>query len=178
MITALQIQQATGCTPVNAARFVLPLNAAMTRYDIDTLARVRAFLAQVAHESGRLQFVRELWNPKQCPWQAKYEGRADLGNTQPGDGRRFMGRGLIQVTGRANYAACAIALGRDVVANPELLEIPEFAAKSAGWFWQSHGCNELADAQKFTTLTRVINGGTNGLSDRLVLLEQATLAIV
>lgn len=178
MITAAQLQAAIGCTAVNAARFVVPLNTAMTRYDINTLPRIRAFLAQVGHESGRLQFVREIWNPKQCPWQSKYEGRADLGNNQPSDGRRYMGRGLIQITGRANYVACGLALGKDFVGHPEWLELPENAALSAAWFWQSHGCNALADAQKFTTLTRVINGGTNGLIDRLALLEQATSSIV
>ncbi|MDH2918464.1 MAG: hypothetical protein PXX73_04645 [Sideroxydans sp.] len=177
MITIAQLQ-AMGCSATNARRFAAPLDAAMLRYDITTLPRIRAFLAQVAHESGRLQFVREIWNLAQCPWQAKYEGRIDLGNTRAGDGKLYMGRGLIQITGRANYAACSRALGRDFVLHPELLELPVNAALSAAWFWQSHGCNELADAQKFITLTRVINGGTNGLSDRLALLEQATTSIV
>lgn len=176
-ITAVQLQDALGCTIQHANLWVEQLNAAMERFEINTPARIRAFLAQVGHESGRLVYVRELWNPAQCPWQAHYEGRADLGNTQPGDGSLFRGRGLIQITGRANYHACGLALGLPLETSPVLLEQSDNAALSAGWFWKTHGCNELADAGDFEAITRKINGGLNGQSDRVALLEQATAAI-
>jgi putative chitinase len=150
-----------------AGDFLAPLNAAMAEYGITTPARQAAFLAQVGHESGQLQYVRELASGD------AYEGRADLGNNQPGDGRRYRGRGLIQVTGRANYAACGAALGLDLVAQPELLEQPVNACRSAGWFWAAHGLNELADAGDQVRITKRINGGTNGLADRLALFEVA-----
>lgn len=177
MITAQQLAAAVGCPAERAAKWADALNTAMERYDINTPERQAAFLAQVGHESGRLIYVREIWNPAQCPWQAKYEGRADLGNVHPGDGARFKGRGLIQITGRANYRACGAALGEDLEDRPELLEQPIFAAMSAAWFWKAHGCNELADGGSFRAITRVINGGFNGLDDRLALWETAKGAL-
>jgi len=177
MITARQLADSLGCALESAEKWAEPLNAAMERYQIDTAARRCAFLAQVGHESGRLIYVRELWNPSQCPWQAKYQGRVDLGNIHLGDGSRYRGRGLIQITGRANYRSCSEALGQDFETNPELLEIPTNAAMSAAWFWQSHGCNELADTGNFEAITRRINGGLNGYQDRLALLETATEAL-
>jgi putative chitinase len=149
------------------AAFFSPLVAAMGEFDINTQARQAAFLAQVGHESGQLRYVRELASG------AAYEGRKDLGNTQPGDGIRFKGRGLIQITGRTNYAACGVALGLDLIARPELLEDPENACRSAGWFWKTHGLNELADSGDQVRVTKRINGGTNGLADRLALFEKA-----
>lgn len=143
-----------------ATIFLPHLNAAMEEYGIDTPARQAAFLAQLAHESGSLRYVKELASG------GAYEGRADLGNFEPGDGIRFKGRGLIQITGRRNYSDCATALGVDCVERPELLESPEYACKSAGWFWQSRGLNELADQGDFVRITKRINGGTNGLMDR------------
>ncbi|GLK88330.1 glycoside hydrolase family 19 protein [Pseudomonas turukhanskensis] len=147
------------------------LNAAMVRYRIDSPVRAAAFLAQVGHESGQLRYLREIWGP--TPAQARYEGRQDLGNTQPGDGKRFMGRGLIQVTGRANYQKAGAALGLPLEDQPELLEQPVHAAMSAAWFWQTHGLNELADAGQFQTITRRINGGLNGQAERVALWETA-----
>lgn len=125
------------------------------------------WLAQVAHESGELRYTKELASGK------AYEGRKDLGNTQAGDGVKFKGRGLIQITGRANYTAYAKFCGYDVVAKPELLEQPVGAVKSAMWYWQTHGLNELADGDKFVTITRRINGGTNGLESRRKYLNRA-----
>lgn len=148
-----------------------PISAAMALWAIDSDARQAAFLAQIGHESGRLVYVRELWGP--TPAQAGYEGRKDLGNTEPGDGKRFMGRGLIQITGRANYQRASDALGIDFVSSPALLEQPSNAALSAAWFWNVHGLNELADAGDFATITRRVNGGMNGYSDRLALLALA-----
>lgn len=151
--------------------FLAPLNAAMAEFDIDTPARRAAFISQVGHESGQLRYVREIWGP--TPAQKGYEGRRDLGNTHPGDGARYQGRGLIQITGRANYADCGAALGLDLVNRPELLEQPVNACRSAAWFWKKHGLNELADAGDQVRVTKRINGGTNGLADRLALFEVA-----
>ncbi|WP_354670205.1 glycoside hydrolase family 19 protein [Janthinobacterium sp. SUN100] len=124
-------------------------------------------MSQVGHESGQLRYVREL-----ASGQA-YEGRAGLGNTQRGDGVRFRGRGLLQVTGRVNYAACGKALGLDLLAQPELLEQTINACRSASWFWQTRGLNALADAGDQVKVTRRINGGTNGLAERLALVAVA-----
>ena len=151
-----------------AAIYHEPLNAAMDEYGISENAlRAAAFLAQIAHESGSLRYVRELASGE------AYEGRKDLGNTEPGDGPRFRGRGLIQVTGRANYAACAAALGVDLLTDPVLLESPALAARSAGWFWGSRRLNELADKGDFLLITKRINGGLNGWVDRKNYYERA-----
>lgn len=150
-----------------AAQYAPLLDAAMREFDINTSARQASFLSQVGHESGQLRYVRELASG------AAYEGRKDLGNTQPGDGERYRGRGLIQITGRANCTAAMMALDVDIVEHPELLETPVLACRSAAWFWKSHGLNELADAGDQVKVTRRINGGTNGLADRLALFEVA-----
>ena len=151
--------------------FAPVLNAAMVKWGIVTTARQAAFIAQIGHESGQLRWVREIWGP--TAQQAGYEGRADLGNTVKGDGSKYRGRGLIQVTGRANYAACGEALGLDLIDKPELLELPQHAAMSAAWFWATRGLNTLADQGEFVKITRRINGGTNGLADRQALYEKA-----
>jgi putative chitinase len=143
----------------------------MNRYGIVGTARVAAFIAQVGHESGQLRWVREIWGP--TAQQAGYEGRADLGNTVKGDGSKYRGRGLIQVTGRANYAACGEALVLDLIGKPELLELPQNASMSAAWFWSVKGLNTLADQGEFVKITRRINGGVNGLADRQALYEKA-----
>ncbi|MDR7283539.1 putative chitinase [Pseudomonas corrugata] len=144
----------------------------MQRYQIVGTKRVAAFIAQIGHESGQLVYVREIWGP--TPAQRGYEGRKDLGNTAAGDGFKYRGRGLIQVTGRANYAACGEALGVDLVNQPELLEEPQYACMSAAWFWSTKGLNTLADAGDFERITRRINGGLNGQDDRLALWKKAT----
>ena len=148
-----------------AQKWAPALTDAMREGAINTQLRQSAFLAQIGHESGSLIYVREIGGPS---YFAKYNGRKDLGNTQPGDGSRFFGRGLIQVTGRSNYAKCSQALFGDdrLLKTPDLLEQPEWAAKSAVWFWSTRNLNELADADRFTDLTKKINGGTNGIEDR------------
>lgn len=93
---------------------------ACERYHINTPARLAAFLAQIGHESGKLAWTRELWGPTGP--QSRYDGREDLGNTEPGDGYRFRGRGLIQITGRDNYRTASDALGHDFIADPDTLE--------------------------------------------------------
>lgn len=140
------------------------LNAAMTEFEINTPLRQAAFIAQVLHESGMLKWTSEIWGPTLA--QRNYENRDDLGNTVPGDGLRFRGRGLLQTTGRSNYLRTGKALGVDLIANPEKLAEPELASRSAGWFWKTHGCNQFADKEQFVLLTRRINGGVNGLEDR------------
>lgn len=169
-MSALTLGQLVAIMPYarpRAATFLAPLNAAMLEFGITTPARQASFLSQVGHESGSLAYVRELASG------AAYEGRRDLGNIWPGDGARYKGRGLIQITGRANYAACGKALGLDLLARPELLEQIVNACRSAGWFWQSNGLNALADAGDQVRVTRRVNGGTNGLTERLALFAAA-----
>jgi putative chitinase len=146
--------------------FTEPLNQAMREYEINTKLRIAGFISQVAHESGSLQYVKELASGRD------YEGRVALGNNQPGDGVKFKGRGLIQVTGRTNYTACSKALGMDFISKPELLELPEWAAKSAGWFWKSSRLNEIADGGDIKEITKRVNGGYNGLAERAVFYKR------
>jgi putative chitinase len=162
-----QIAKATGARLDRAQRFTEPLVAAMDEFDINTPARQAAFLAQIGHESGGLHWTTELWGP--TPAQRRYEGRRDLGNVVPGDGFKFRGRGLIQTTGRNNYQRTGEALGVDLLADPERLAEPVLAARSAAWFWAEHGLNELADKGDFLTITKRINGGYTGLSERQML---------
>jgi putative chitinase len=169
----LTFQKATSLSQSMAAKWYEPVNASMALYAIDTPALQAAFLAQVGHESGGFVYTREIWGP--TPAQAKYEGRLDLGNTQPGDGKRYMGRGLIQITGRANYQAISDDIGIDYVTSPELLEQTSGAAQSAAWFWNKRGLNEYVS--DFVTLTKRINGGTNGLADREARWKIAKIAL-
>lgn len=137
------------------------IREALQEGHISTPERIAAFLAQLAHESGEYRWMEEIADG------SAYEGRADLGNVQPGDGRRFKGRGPIQITGRANYAACGAAMGLPLQQNPALLMDPRYATKSAVWFWNSRDLSALADLDWFREITRRINGGFNGLEDRV-----------
>jgi putative chitinase len=151
-------------TPSQANLYINAMTEAMQNNAINTPLRQAHFLAQLGHESGSLRYAAELSSGMQ------YEGRKDLGNTEPGDGPRFKGRGLIQLTGRANYTAFGKARGRDFVTgdNPELLASDAaLAADCSGWFWSLHNLNALADTDEAVKITKVINGGTNGLDDRL-----------
>ena len=159
-----------------AGVFVPVLNTAMNRYQIVGAKRVAAFTAQIGHESGQLKYVKEIWGPTVA--QSRYEGRADLGNTEPGDGSKYRGRGLIQITGRANYKACGDALGLDLINQPELLEKPQHACMSAAWFWATKGLSTLADEGKFETITQRINGGLNGMADRQMLYARTLKVLV
>ncbi|MEQ4202349.1 glycoside hydrolase family 19 protein [Pseudomonas syringae] len=170
-ITAQQLLQILPNAGQRAGVFAPVLNTAMSKYQIVTPLRIAAFIAQVGHESGQLRYVREIWGP--TPQQLGYEGRKDLGNTVPGDGSKYRGRGLIQITGRANYAECGEALGLGLIDHPELLELPQHAAMSAAWFWQRAALNTLADKRDMQQITRKINGGLNGLQDRLSLYKKA-----
>lgn len=147
---------------VDCATYAPLLTSAALEFDITSAARQAAWLAQLAHESGELHYVEELASGE------AYEGRKDLGNVYPGDGVTFKGRGLIQLTGRANYKLLSDAFQVDLLKHPELLEQPVYAARSAAWFWKTHGLNELADQGDFVRITRRINGGVNGLAQRSV----------
>lgn len=138
--------------------------SALEAGDITSPRRVAAFLAQLAHESGEYMWLTEIADG----WA--YEGRADLGNTQPGDGPKFRGHGPIQITGRDNHRRCGEALGIDLEEQPDLICQPEFATRSAVWFWndKAGGLSPLADVDWFVTITHYVNGGENGLEDRLV----------
>ena len=171
LVTPAQLVTLYDCAVARASAFAPWLDQAMHDYGIDTPARIAAFLAQIGHESGRLRHTRELWGP--TPAQLRYEGRADLGNTQPGDGPRFKGRGLIQITGRANYIMCGEALALDLINHPELLEKPQHACMSAAWFWATNGLSTLADSGQFDKITQLINGGQNGAADRQALYARA-----
>jgi predicted chitinase len=137
------------------------INPALEKAAIDTPSRIAAFLAQLAHESGEYRYMEEIADG------SAYEGRRDLGNNQPGDGVTYKGHGPIQITGRANHEACGYALGIDLIANPRLLTAPEYGTSSACWFWNSRRLSTLADRDWFKAITRIINGGYNGLADRV-----------
>lgn len=145
--------------------------ALITRYakdfKINTRLRMAHYLAQIAYESGSLHYTKEIATGE------AYEGRADLGNTNKGDGVRYKGRGLIQLTGKSNYRMYAKFCGVDVVARPELLEQPVGAVRSSMWYWQTHGLNEWADKDNIIKITRIVNGGTNGLVGREDFLTRA-----
>jgi len=183
-MTLGQIKETTCSSTINAEKFMNYINDTCDKFLINTAVRRLCFLAQVGHESGSLFFTEELASG------AAYEGRKSLGNTQPGDGVRFKGRGLIQITGRSNYKAVGDALGTDFIKNPTLLggknvnkctaDQLKNAAMSAGWFWNSRKLNDIADRiniarpidtgtnlDSFVLMTKKINGGTNGLHDRL-----------
>lgn len=175
MISADQLHSIIPFAGKRVDVFIDYLNRAMDEFEINTAARQSAFLAQVAHESGSLRYVRELESG------AAYDtGRLAerLGNTpeDDGDGERYKGRGLIQITGTDNYRTCSAALYGDpkhLLDHPELLELPDAACRSAAWFWKTKGLNELADVGDFLRITKRINGGTNGMEDRLQFYERA-----
>lgn len=197
MISELQLQQILPNARQRAAAFIGPLITATTEFDITTPLRESAFIAQIGHESGHLQHVSENLNysadgllrtfpryftSSQAAVYARnpekianrvYASRMGNGPEESGDGWRFRGAGLIQLTGRDNQQRCADYFGIDYNVIGDWLRTPEGAARSAGWFWVTIGGNELADAQDMRTITRKINGGFNGLDDRMALYENA-----
>lgn len=149
-------------------------NDCMKFYDINTPLRIAHFLAQCGHESMSLRYMHEI-----ASGQA-YEGRGDLGNTEPGDGKKFRGHGAIQLTGRANHQSFF-----DYIGKPELIDTPEvletdlsLAWKASGWFWMSRKLNNYADRDDVRTITKRINGGLNGLEDRRQYLSRAKKALL
>lgn len=181
ILTAAQLRDCCQCSLVRAAAWLPHINETLRVYQVSTPVRVAAFLAQISHESARLLHASEIWGP--TPAQVRYEVRTDLGNTQPGDGSRYRGRGLIQTTGRANYRATTAGLRQhgapDFEVQPVMLSNPRWAALSAGWYWHSRGLNALADAGQFDAITKKINGGNNGEADRRELhrLARRTLGV-
>jgi len=151
-----------------AKKYASAIDNTIHQFDIDdNILRAQHFMAQILHESGKLYYTQEIANG------AAYEGRKDLGNTQVGDGKRFNGRGFIQITGRANYTTIAKELKIDCVNNPQILELPLYAAMSAGWFWNKRGLNTFADNNDLITITKRINGGLNGFEERKNFLDLA-----
>jgi predicted chitinase len=166
------------------ARFTLAEGMAetMIRYEINNKARIKHFIGQVGHECGQGRYMEEIASG------AAYEGRKDLGNVAKGDGKKFKGRGLIQLTGRANYAmyqtsALPERLNVNLLENPELVATnPLLCCDAAGWYWRLRGLNAIADgphneAETCKLITKKVNGGYNGLHDRLALVELARLAL-
>lgn len=192
-MTPQQLAACTGCKSVTLAESWLTyLAPAMALYGIDTPQRQAYFLAQIGHESGGLRYTSELWGPTLA--QQRYEGRADLGNTQPGDGSLFRGHGLIQVTGRANHARVRDRLRKrfgdtrkvpDFEAFPELLAQPEWAALSAADFWDDRDLNTWADMGSVDGVSDVINkghktcveGDANGFPERAKLTAAGLAAL-
>lgn len=166
LVTMQQARAIFGRSPTSAQ--LADLNACLVRFQINTAPRIRHFLAQIAHESGGLQWLQELATGDD------YEGRLDLGNTQPGDGRRFKGAGVIQLTGRANYQAFA-----DFMGDRRIMEGCQYVAAtypftSAGFWWHNNGMNTLCDrGATVEQVTRRVNGGFNGLNDRIAYYRKA-----
>ena len=152
-------------------RYFPGLVAKMNENAINTPLRRVHFLAQIGHESAELTYSEEIASGR------AYEGRRDLGNTQLGDGVRFKGRGLIQVTGRANYGEYGRARGRDFTSSAAAAHViatdPALAVDASCWFWDKHNLNRLADRDDVLAITKIINGGTNGLAERKVILARA-----
>jgi len=152
------------------------LNQYLVQYQIDTLTRMKHFFGQAAEESASFRTLTEYASG------AEYEGRTDLGNTEAGDGVRFKGRGIFQITGRANYTAIGKQLGVDLVDNPTLAATPQIAVETACIYWQTHNLSAIADsaASAYDTcvaITEKINGGQNGLSVRWLMTQRATTAL-
>jgi putative chitinase len=147
------------------------LTATLAEYEINTLLRIAHFLAQVCHESAGLRTTQEFADG------SAYEGRRDLGNTQPGDGKRYKGRGLIQLTGRANYRSLGAVIDRDLEGFPEQAAEPVLSLRIACEYWKSRGLNGAADTDDPRLVTRLINGGYNGFDDRLAYLAKARLVL-
>lgn len=182
-ITEQQLKAIMPGAGIRRIRTYLPyLNTAMAEFGITTPIRQAHFLAQVAHESAQMVYVKELASGE------KYEGRKDLGNTQKGDGVKYKGRGFLQLTGRANYTKYKVYCGFDVVLKPELLEQPRGATRSAGWvFTRGLGVNlnYYADMDDGTNtekvlklITRKINGGYNGLDSRRKFLKKTKEVLI
>lgn len=196
MLTASSFQLATGVSNALRDAWFPHIAASLSEFQISTPLRQAHFLAQTGHESAGFLKVEEglnysenaltaMFGKRITAEQARaygcnamhaanqkmiasiiYANRNGNGDVASGDGYRYRGRGLIQITGKANYAAMVKQLGADVVANPDLLLGYRFAAMSAAAWWKNHGLNELADSDDVTRITRIINGGTNGLADR------------
>jgi putative chitinase len=190
MITESVLVTSQTCTPAMAEKWCIPLQFTCDKFEINTPERVAGFLAQCGHESGGFRFTSEnlnyraealsrSWPSRFPPGVAEsyamqperignraYCDRMGNGDEASGDGWKYRGRGLIQLTGKDNYAAFSLDADNEALVNPDLVAEPELAALSAGWFWSKNGLNALADAKDIVGMTKRINGGTNGLDDR------------
>jgi putative chitinase len=140
-----------------------PMAAYLPGAGIDTNLRLAHFLAQAAHETASFRTLVEYGN---AAYFERYDGRKDLGNTQPGDGFRFRGRGIFQLTGRNNYARFGGRIGVDLISNPDLAAEPDNAVRLACLFWTDRNLAQFADADDIYSVTRRVNGGLNGIADR------------
>ena len=155
------------------------LNKYMQEHKINTYPRVCHFLAQAGHESSSFNRFSEMYDGKASEYFKKYEFRSDLGNVNAGDGEKFRGRGIFQLTGRYNYHLASNAIFGDdrLIDNPKLVETPEIAVLTACWFWFTRHLNDLADKDEFKAITQKINGGLNGLAERKYFLDKAKMCI-
>lgn len=161
------IRLVPGLKKVREGELIVALTPALAEFEITTAARLCACLAQFAHETVGFKFLRELGN---IEYLSKYDFREDLGNNAEGMGAKYRGRGFIQLTGLINYQKAEKALNLTLVDKPELLEQLDIAARVSCWWWKDHGLNELADADgvaAFKKITKIINGGYNGLNSRI-----------
>ncbi len=161
------LEIAPAADPHQVTRLYPHLVSTLAEFDLTTPLRQAHFLAQLCHESGSFNYLEELASGED------YEWRDDLGNVEAGDGVRFKGRGLIQITGRTNYGDCGEALGVDLLAHPTRLADDDLACRSAGWFWSTRNLSSFADRDDVDTVTYRINGGYNGYEDRIYYLSAA-----
>lgn len=180
MIAPLTARQLAAAVPrshriKDAAAVLAGLNDVIATTKLETTRGVAALLAQLGHESASFRYLEELADGLAYEPHTRIGKR--LGNTHPGDGPRYKGRGWIQLTGRRNYSLAGAALGLPLEAQPELAATIENAARVAAWYWNTNGCTPLADAGHFEALTRRINGGTNGLEDRIERYKRALGAL-
>ena len=167
MVTDDELRQIMPNCPASKRADYLPfIQQAMTEFEITSYLRETAFLAQLAHESAELRYMEDVISNDTT-------AKAGRGNTQPGDGKRYKGRGPIQLTGRANYTKYGGLLGLDLVNDPTIAATKEVGFRIAGQFWKLNGLNELADVQQFKLITKRINGGYNGLDDRIKYYQRA-----
>ena len=190
-MTPSQLAACTGARIDRAERCSEALHVAMALYSIDTVQRQAMFLANIGHETGGLHYLTEIWGPTEA--QRRYEGRKDLGNTEPGDGRRFRGHGMLQNTGRYNHAAVRDRLRKrfphmdvpDFEAEPDKLADPQWASLAAGDYVEMKNVNSMADSGDFDGYCDLINrgrktaadGDSNGFADRLKLYKAALGAL-
>jgi putative chitinase len=176
LITAKQLADAYQCPLSRADYWDDWINESALLWGITDRLDLACFLAQVGHESGRLKYSKEIWGNTRA--QRKYEGRRDLGNTKPGDGKRYLGRGPIQLTGRANarkvtqWIRKVVPDAPDFEANPHLLELPRWGSLAAGAFWAWNNLSALGRLGAITKTTRIVNGGYNGLADRKAIFQR------
>jgi len=180
--TLRELQVILGCSLRVASLWLDPLNNSCVLAEITTREQAAAYLAQLGHESGGLRYTEEIWGTaQQLKYEIPHKLAMMLGNLHKGDGFRYKGRGLLQITGRANYRACTLGLRKylkyvpDFEIEPKLLATKEYAALSAGLYWRNHKLNSYVNRYDFVGLTKKINGGTNGLAHRQSLYVQGLL---